>query len=182
MDASDDVRPKSATATPVTALSKLAVNVRSVVLTVVPVAPDDDLKVGVGGSYEIPKHGSVFAGGGDIEPLPAAKPRQYDLSMRGLGSTVMVSTHSVGPPVTAYVTPGSVGNGTPPLKSAAVTPVTGESKVAVTAMVLSVVAPGAEVDVKVALGGESAIDKTRHMLKTGQQAAWTCSWVTNIAA
>ena len=168
MDVSDDVRPKSATATPVTALSKLAVNVRSVALTVVPVAPDDDLKVGVGGSYEMPKHGSVFAGGGDIEPLPAAKPRQYDLSTRGLGSTVMVSTHAVGPPVTAYVTPGSVGNGTPPLKSAAVTPVTGESKVAVTAIVLSVVAPGPDVDVKVALGGESGVHIRRGGAATGR--------------
>ena len=63
-------------------------------------------------------------------------------------------THSVGPPVKSYVTPGSA-NGTPPLKSAGVTPVTGPLKVAVRAMAVSLVSPDPEDDVRVRDGGSS---------------------------
>ena len=47
----DEAKPKSAGATPVTALSKVAVNVMELSVTVAPLAPCDDEKVGVGGSY-----------------------------------------------------------------------------------------------------------------------------------
>ena len=100
----------------------------------------------------------VAALDGEIEPLFGTKRNAIALSAFGFSSTVTVKTHSVGPPVTPYVTPGSTGKGDPPLKSAAVTPLTGELNVAVTGMTVlsvepTVAAPASTDDVSVGCGG-----------------------------
>ena len=81
--------------------------------------------------------------------------KDKSLTTRGFSFTVTVRTHSVGPPVTAYDTPASTGNATPPLKSASVIPVTGPSNVAVMPITLFVVAPPVvpDADVIVGFGG-----------------------------
>ena len=151
-----ETRLKSLAVTPVTALSNVAVNLIVLDDTTVPLTPAADENVGVGGSYVRLSGATAACGSGLIAPEPAAKSKVIAMGSRGFVSTLTVSTHSVGPPVTAYVTPGTLGNAVPSLKSATVTPVTGESKVAVTAIVESDVVPGPDDDVRVAWGGESA--------------------------
>ena len=75
---------------------------------------------------------------GEMLPLLSTTWNENGFATRGVSSTLTVSTHSVGPPDTAYVTPASTGNGAPPLKSEGVTPVTGALKVAVTVTSLPV--------------------------------------------
>lgn len=86
-------------------------------------------------------------------PLLPDMPNVNGLLTRGFWSTLTVSTHSVGPPDTAYVTPASTGNGEPLLKSDGVTPVTGALNVAVTST--SLVVGVVDAVVSVGTGGRS---------------------------
>ena len=175
-----DANPKSATVTPVTAWLNVAVNDIVLLFTVVPDTPAPDENVGTGGAYlgaMTDTRTQEFSAGywqtwtqatptyvteytlapaaldGAMTPLSSAIRKLNARVVLGSAASVTVSTHSVGPPVTAYATPVSTGNGVPPLKSAAVTPVTGALNVAVTGMVVLVVVPVPTEDDSIALGG-----------------------------
>ena len=105
------------------------------------------------GTHKKVRGAEVASAGGSMDPLPATKLNATVLSARTVGFRVVVSTYSDGPPVSAYETPASTGNATPPLKSATVTPVTGVSNVAVAVMTLSNKAPEPSAEASVTVAG-----------------------------